>query len=134
MKDTSFRKSDNQKSGIPVFGMERRAFFGQAGGGVAGTALSWLLAQDGFFNSSSVRADQKEKVPTSLMIRKPHFAPKAKSCIFLFMYGGPSQVDLWDPKPELIKRHGEVLPNLDDDPLLKVRNPGTLLGLSLIHI
>lgn len=49
MKDTSFRKSDNQKSGIPVFGMERRAFFGQAGGGVAGTALSWLLAQDGFF-------------------------------------------------------------------------------------
>ena len=61
MKDTSFRKSDNQKSGIPVFGMERRAFFGQAGGGVAGTALSWLLAQDGFFNSSSVRADQKEK-------------------------------------------------------------------------
>lgn len=128
MKGTSFRNSDNQKSGIPVFGMERRAFFGQAGGGVAGTALSWLLAQDGFFNTSSVRADQKEKVPTSLMIRKPHFAPKAKSCIFLFMYGGPSQVDLWDPKPELIKRHGEVLPNLDDDPLLKVRNPGTLLG------
>ena len=123
MKDTFFRNSANQKNGIPVFGMERRAFFWQAGGGVAGTALSWLLAQDGFFNTSSAMADQKGKVPSSLVTRKPHFAPKAKSCIFLFMYGGPSQVDLWDPKPELIKRHGEVLPNLDDDPLLKVRNP-----------
>ena len=44
------------------------------------------------------------------------------------MYGGPSQVDTWDPKPELNKHHGEPMPNLESDPLLKVRNPGTLLG------
>ena len=44
------------------------------------------------------------------------------------MFGGPSQVDLWDPKPELKKRDGQVMPNLDEDPLLKVRDPGNLLG------
>jgi hypothetical protein len=44
------------------------------------------------------------------------------------MYGGPSHVDTWDPKPELNKHHGQPMPNLDSDPLLKVRKPGTLLG------
>ncbi len=43
-------------------------------------------------------------------------APKAKSCIFLFMYGGPSHVDLFDPKPELTKRDGQPMPNLENDP------------------
>ncbi len=41
---------------------------------------------------------------------------------------GPSQVDLFDPKPELNKRHGQPIPNLDNDPLFKSRNPGLLLG------
>ncbi len=40
-----------------------------------------------------------------------HFAPKAKRIIYLFMQGGPSQLDLFDPKPELAKRHGEALPD-----------------------
>jgi hypothetical protein len=44
------------------------------------------------------------------------------------MYGGPSQVDTFDPKPELTRRTGQPIPNLDNDPLFKVRNPGTLLG------
>ena len=44
------------------------------------------------------------------------------------MYGGVSQVDTFDPKPELTKHNGKPIPNLDSDPLLKVRNPGTLLG------
>src|SRR5437763_1393646 len=57
-----------------------------------------------------------------------HVRPRAKACIVLFMYGGPSQVDTWDPKPELTKRHGQPIPNLDSDPLLKVRNPGKLLA------
>ena len=42
--------------------------------------------------------------------KKPHFAPKAKNVIFLFMEGGPSQMDLFDPKPELQKWHGKPLP------------------------
>ena len=47
---------------------------------------------------------------TALAPRKPHFAPKAKNVIFLFMEGGPSQMDLFDPKPELQKWHGKPLP------------------------
>jgi len=43
--------------------------------------------------------------------RQPHFAPKAKRIIHLFMNGGPSQVDTFDPKPELTKRHGQELPS-----------------------
>ncbi len=62
------------------------------------------------------------------LLRVPPFAPRAKSCIFLFNYGGPSQVDLFDPKPELNKRHGQPIPNLDNDPLFKSRNPGLLMG------
>jgi hypothetical protein len=46
------------------------------------------------------------------------------------MYGGPSQVDTWDPKLELSRRHNQPLPNLDQDPLFKVRKPGTLLASS----
>jgi hypothetical protein len=106
-------------------GRTRREFLWQAGGGFAGTALAWLLARDGFF----ARADEEEAAPP-LAPKKPHFEAKATACICLFMYGGPSQVDLWDPKPELTKRHGQPIPKLDDDPLLKARNPGTLLASS----
>ncbi|MFN0171186.1 MAG: DUF1501 domain-containing protein, partial [Bryobacteraceae bacterium] len=101
-------------------GRSRREFLWEAGGGFAGTALTWLLSQSGFFAAAA------ESSP--LAPKAPHFAAKAKSCIFLFMYGGPSQVDTWDPKPMLNKYHGEPIPNLDSDPLLKVRKPGTLLG------
>ncbi|MEX2261303.1 MAG: DUF1501 domain-containing protein [Bryobacteraceae bacterium] len=105
-------------------GRSRREFLWEMGGGFAGTALTWLLAQSGFF----AQAAELSPAVDPLAPKKPHFPVKAKSCIFLFMYGGPSQVDTFDPKPELVKRHGEPMPNLDDDPLLKVRKPGTLLG------
>ncbi|HUY31396.1 MAG TPA: DUF1501 domain-containing protein [Pirellulales bacterium] len=107
-------------------GRTRREFLWQAGGGFVGTALTWLLANDGFV--AEARGEHASTSP--LFCKPPHFAPKAKSCIFLFMYGGPSQVDLFDPKPELTKHHGQPIPNLDDDPLFKRRNPGTLLGSS----
>ena len=42
--------------------------------------------------------------------KSPHFAPRAKRVIYLFQSGGPSQIDLYDPKPELNRRHGEELP------------------------
>ena len=93
-------------------GQTRREFVWQAGGGFVGTALAWMLAQDGIGARTASAA-----TTSPLAVRPPHFAPKAKSCIFLFMYGGPSQVDLFDPKPELTRRHGEPIPNLDNDPL-----------------
>src|SRR6266446_9602333 len=105
-------------------GRTRREFLWQAGGGFVGTALTYLLAQDGFFARAAANA------PSPLAPKNPHYPAKARSCIFLFMYGGPSQVDLFDPKPELKKRHGQPIPNLDKDPLFKVRNPGTLLASS----
>ncbi len=76
-------------------GNTRRELFRQAGNGFFGTALAYLLAQDG----RSALADPA--------VKSPHFPAKAKSCIFLFMVGGPSQFDTFDPKPELVKRHGQ---------------------------
>src|SRR5207245_8562626 len=70
-------------------------------GGIGIIALSQLLEQEG-------RGAGPEVNP--LAPRKPHFAPKAKNVIFMFMEGGPSQIDLFDPKPELEKWHGKPLP------------------------
>lgn len=108
-------------------GRTRREFLWQAGGGFVGTALTYLLARDGFFGAAHAEETSR---PGPLAPKDPHYPAKAKACIVLFMYGGPSQVDLWDPKPELAKRNGQPIPNLDGDPLLKVRNPGTLLASS----
>src|SRR5438270_10534782 len=81
----------------------RRQFLLEAGGGCGALALSWLLARDGF-------AADKGASANPLRARPPHFDGKAKSVIFLFMVGGPSHIDLFDPKPELLKQQGKPLP------------------------
>ena len=57
-------------------------------------------------------ASARERLPSvnPLKPRAPHFTPKAKNVIFLFMAGGPSQIDLFDPKPEMRKWEGQPLP------------------------
>lgn len=106
-------------------GHTRRELLWQMGGGFVGTALTFLLGQEGFFGEAA----EAQSAPRSpLAPRKPHFAGKAKRVIFVFNYGGVSQVDTFDPKPELTKRTGQPMPNLDNDPTFKQRNPGTLLG------
>jgi len=85
-------------SHIP-FAQNRRDFLFRAGGGFGAIALASLLNQD----SASAATNP-------LAVKKPHHAAKAKSVIFMFMVGGPSQMDLFDPKPELIKRQGQQLP------------------------
>jgi Protein of unknown function (DUF1501) len=114
---------------LPLCGRTRREMLWETGGGFAGTALTYLLGQTGFFGARA-QAAESARPSSPLAPRKPHFAPKAKSCIFLFMYGAPSHIDTWDPKPELVKRHGEPMPNMDTDPLLKMRSSrlGALLG------
>lgn len=82
-------------------GRTRREFMWQAGGGFAGTALAGLLGQD-FFASQAVAADDDTPWQNPLAPKPPHFAPKAKSVIFLFMYGGPSHIDTFDYKPKMI--------------------------------
>src|SRR6188474_1037475 len=75
------------------------------GAGFTGLALTALLDQDGFFGSRAIAAP----LGTTLMTPRPAHVPlRAKSCIFLFMYGGPSQMDLFDYKPELQKRNGQT--------------------------
>ncbi len=101
-------------------GRTRRQFLWETGAGFPSVALTWLLSQSGFF-ANAAPADPLSPKPS-------HFPTRVKRCIFLFMYGGPSQVDTFDPKPALVKYHGQPIPNLDNDPLLKVRKPGNLLG------
>ncbi|MBI3472240.1 MAG: DUF1501 domain-containing protein [Candidatus Solibacter usitatus] len=74
----------------------RRGFFREAGMGIGAAALAQLLGAEG-------RTDPMAPRPS-------HFAGKAKSVIFLFMEGAPSQMDLFDPKPGLEKWHGKPLP------------------------
>ena len=80
---------------------DRRSFLRQCASGIGTMALFDLIAGE------SRRAHASE---TTLGARLPHFAPRAKNVIYLFMAGAPSQVDLLDPKPEMQKLHGQPVP------------------------
>lgn len=83
----------------------RREFLWEAGAGFTGLALTGLLDRDGFFGRAAANEEAKRQV----LEQVPHFAPKAKSVIFLFMYGGPSQVDTFDYKPVLYDLDGKTI-------------------------
>ena len=80
-------------------GRTRREFLWEIGGGFGAVALTGLLAKDGFADFANPLAP-----------RKPHYDPKAKAVIFLFMYGGPSHVDTFDYKPKLYPLDGKTIP------------------------
>ncbi len=108
-------------------GQTRREFLWEAGGGFVGTALAAMLAAEGFFAKRTAAASPEGSI-SPLLPKPPQFPAKAKRVIFLFMYGGVSQVDTFDPKPMLAKYHGKPIPTLENDPVLKARNPGALLA------
>ena len=81
-------------------GRTRREFIWEAGAGFGAVALSGML-DNGVFSGNKASAEGKAKFVNPLEPKQPHFKPKAKSVIFLFMYGGPSQVDTFDYKPKL---------------------------------
>lgn len=81
-------------------GRTRREFLWQVGGGFAGLALADLLARE-----STALAGTASASP--LAPRPAHFRARAKRVVFLFMNGGPSQVDTFDPKPALSRYHGQ---------------------------
>ena len=87
--------------------LDRRSFLGHLGSGLAGVALQKLLADDGPIRPS-IRSD------APLAPRVPHFAPRAKRVVMIFSSGACSQLDTWDYKPELIARHGQPMPGLED--------------------
>lgn len=95
----------------------RRDFLTTAANGIGALALGSMLKDDGLL------ADDSQGL---LAPRAPHFAPTAKRCIFIFLAGAPSQLDLLDPKPELVKRHGQTLPvTLSQDVRLAFTNAKT---------
>jgi len=81
-------------------------------GGAFGT-----LALRGMLGLAQAQASDRDKNP--LAVQAPHFAPKAKSVIFLFMYGGPSHVDLFDPKPALEKWSGKPIPTFRQEDVFR---------------
>ncbi|HZW30258.1 MAG TPA: DUF1501 domain-containing protein [Isosphaeraceae bacterium] len=83
----------------------RREFLQQATWGFGMAALAVLLDQE---RAWSQEATAGGSIPADLRPRPGHFPPKATSVIMLMQVGGPSQIELFDPKPELQKRHGQV--------------------------
>ena len=100
----------------------RRTFLSQTGLGLGGIAASSLLANS--FAPGVLRAESgASPSATGSGPKGLHFAPKAKRVISLFMHGGPSQLDLFDDKPGLLKQHGQELPQ-------SVRDSQRLTGMT----
>ncbi len=87
----------------------RREFLWEAGGGFASLPLLSMLTEDGFLANQATAADGETKYVNPLSPKPPHFAPKAKSVIFLFMYGGPSHIDTFDYKPNMYGMDGKTI-------------------------
>ena len=82
----------------------RRGFLATSASGLGTLALASLFAKDGLLASAHAGTGP-------MIVRAPHFAPKAKACICLYMEGAPSQMDLFDPKPKLLELDGQKLPD-----------------------
>src|SRR5437762_3474907 len=89
----------------PLLLQTRRHFFGQCGLSLGSMALLSLLG-----DRTARGADSKTQFINPLAPKKPHFEAKAKRVIYLFMAGGPSQLELFDNKPQLAKWEGQPLP------------------------
>src|SRR4051794_35363649 len=82
----------------------RRNFLCSSASGLGTLALASMLKDDRLLASDPVEA------ANPLAAKLSHFAPRAKSCICIYLEGAPSQVDLFDPKPKLNELHGQPLP------------------------
>lgn len=87
-------------------GLNRRQFLSNVGGGIGAIALAKMLSEENLLASSQSSAGGLDP----MAVKAPHYEPKVKRVIYLFMHGGPSHVDLFDPKPDLIKYAGVPLP------------------------
>ncbi len=91
----------------------RREFLWEAGGAFTSVAMTGLLSADGFFGRAARGAESSaaaRPIANPLAAKPAHFPGKAKSVIFLFMYGGPSHVDTFDYKPKLYELDGQTIP------------------------
>jgi Protein of unknown function (DUF1501) len=114
----------------------RRSFLQEAGGGLGALALLWLLREE--------RARGADAPSPPLAPRPPHFPARAQRMIFLFMHGGPSHLETFDPKPDLQRLAGQPLPpsfgpvatrrKVAHNPLLATRRRFRKCGASGIEV
>src|SRR5689334_5432072 len=106
---------------VPTFHLSRRDMLATAGTGFGLLALADLLAAE-----EKKAAAGSDRAVNPYAVRAPHFTPRAKRVIFLYMPGGPSHVDLFDPKPRLAADNGKPLPF--EKPRLERTKTGNLLA------
>jgi uncharacterized protein DUF1501 len=103
---------DNRSTRFPArsgfCGRTRRQFLWEMGGGFVGVALAGLL-EESFFGQQAAAADGLTKWANPLAPKKPPLPAKAKSVIFLYMYGGPSHIDTFDYKPAMKGMDGKTI-------------------------
>src|SRR5262245_25294198 len=87
----------------------RRDFLFQSGGGISGLALAYLLNQDGLLAFGGDACSVPAGDGNPFLVKSPHFMPRAKAIISLFMSGGVSQVDTFDPQPAVTNCAGQPL-------------------------
>jgi hypothetical protein len=119
----------------------RREFLSRAGGGFGSLALAAMLGAEG---RAAETASPKSSVTKPMLPRPAHFAGRAKSVIFLFMDGGPSSIDTFDPKPLVNAYAGQPLPTsiervitpmgVSENPLLACRRTWKRYGESGIPV
>src|SRR5262245_3504941 len=107
------------------FAFSRREFLQRWGLGFGGLALAYLLNEGELYGAAPVLS-ANETVHNDLRPRPGHFPGQARAVIQLYQEGGPSQMDLFDPKPELTKRNGQ--PHPDRVEVLGATNKNVLLG------
>src|SRR5262245_41610419 len=95
----------NQQLHFPV-ATSRRDFLARAANGFGSLALSYMLARD----AKALDGGKDRRIFNPLAPKQPHFTPKAKAVIFLYMVGAPSHMETFDPKPTLDRLHGQQLP------------------------
>ncbi len=108
-------------------GQTRREFLWEAGGAFTSVALAGMFSTDDFLAAQTVAADGTTEWKNPLAARPPHFDGPAKAVIFLFMYGGPSQVDTFDYKPDLYPLDGKTI-EINTKGRGGTRNQGRVVG------
>src|SRR5262245_26570867 len=113
---------------------DRREFLFRSGGGISGLALAYLLDRQGLLVADSPAQNGAEPCVAAAVgvnpyaPKAPHFKPRATAVISLFMGGGWSQVDTFDPKPALTKYAGQPIDGkVQGDVIVRQGYPGPLM-------
>src|SRR5438105_5675101 len=104
-RETNMKNDLNRED---IVRMTRRDFLPTSASGIGTLALASLLSENGLLAAPSKETSAAQN-PRAL--RRPHFTPRARNCICIYMEGAPSQMDLFDPKPKLNEMSGQKLPD-----------------------